>query len=136
MLFSLICLTVSFYIHPTFTDDDDDYDDNANIGTLISGTHCSRIFSDCDTNICRLQSPNYPGVYPRNLTCYYAVRQVRRIEFHIYCLTRRHIYFYWPFVPWHGTVNLFALEFENKMKKKKNRRGYERNHNHVLIQKP
>ena len=46
------------------------------VGTLISGTHCSRIFSDCDKKACRLQSPNYPGVYPRNLTCYYAIRQV------------------------------------------------------------
>lgn len=45
-------------------------------GTLISGTHCSRIFSDCDKKACRLQSPNYPGIYPRNLTCYYAIRQV------------------------------------------------------------
>ncbi|XP_031626059.1 uncharacterized protein LOC116342540 [Contarinia nasturtii] len=45
------------------------------LGTLISGTHCSRIFSDCDKKACRLQSPNYPGIYPRNLTCYYAIRQ-------------------------------------------------------------
>ncbi|XP_037044522.1 uncharacterized protein LOC119080330 isoform X2 [Bradysia coprophila] len=45
------------------------------LGTLIHGTYCSRIFSDCDKKVCRLQSPNYPGVYPRNLTCYYAVRQ-------------------------------------------------------------
>lgn len=47
------------------------------LGNLISGTHCSRIFSDCDKKPCRLQSPNFPGIYPRNLTCYYAVRQVR-----------------------------------------------------------
>lgn len=45
------------------------------LGDLISGTYCSRIFSDCDRNKCRLQSPNFPGLYPRNLTCYYAVRQ-------------------------------------------------------------
>lgn len=45
------------------------------LGDLISGTYCSRIFSDCDRNECRLQSPNFPGLYPRNLTCYYAVRQ-------------------------------------------------------------
>lgn len=45
------------------------------LGELIAGTYCSRIFSDCDRKHCRLQSPNYPGVYPRNLTCYYAVRQ-------------------------------------------------------------
>ncbi|XP_046807625.1 uncharacterized protein LOC111683168 isoform X2 [Lucilia cuprina] len=45
------------------------------LGDLIPGTYCSRIFSDCDKKACRLQSPNYPGIYPRNLTCYYAVRQ-------------------------------------------------------------
>lgn len=42
---------------------------------MIPGTYCSRIFSDCDKKACRLQSPNFPGIYPRNLTCYYAVRQ-------------------------------------------------------------
>lgn len=45
------------------------------LGDLIAGTYCSRIFSDCNEKACRLQSPNFPGVYPRNLTCYYAVRQ-------------------------------------------------------------
>ncbi|XP_059217069.1 uncharacterized protein LOC106091151 isoform X2 [Stomoxys calcitrans] len=45
------------------------------LGDLIPGTYCSRIFSDCDKKTCRLQSPNYPGIYPRNLTCYFAVRQ-------------------------------------------------------------
>lgn len=43
------------------------------LGDLITGTYCSRIFSDCDKKKCRLQSPNFPGLYPRNLTCYYAV---------------------------------------------------------------
>ncbi|XP_051171873.1 uncharacterized protein LOC127288453 [Leptopilina boulardi] len=45
------------------------------LGELIDGTYCSRIFTDCDKKKCRLQSPNFPGLYPRNLTCYYAVRQ-------------------------------------------------------------
>ncbi|KAL1140628.1 hypothetical protein AAG570_000558, partial [Ranatra chinensis] len=45
------------------------------LGNRIGTTYCSRMFSDCDRKQCRLQSPNYPGVYPRNLTCYYAVRQ-------------------------------------------------------------
>ncbi|CAG9804070.1 unnamed protein product [Chironomus riparius] len=45
------------------------------LGDLIPGTYCSRIFSNCDKKLCRLQSPNFPGTYPRNLTCYYAVRQ-------------------------------------------------------------
>lgn len=43
------------------------------LGELIDGTYCSRIFTDCDKKKCRLQSPNFPGLYPRNLTCYYAV---------------------------------------------------------------
>ncbi|VVC44282.1 Hypothetical protein CINCED_3A007418 [Cinara cedri] len=45
------------------------------MGELMEGTYCSRIFSDCDKKKCVLQSPNYPGLYPRNLTCYYAIRQ-------------------------------------------------------------
>jgi len=45
------------------------------LGDLIAGTYCSRLFTDCDRKVCRLQSPNFPGIYPRNLTCYYAVRQ-------------------------------------------------------------
>ncbi|XP_033606214.1 uncharacterized protein LOC111861304, partial [Cryptotermes secundus] len=45
------------------------------LGDLMAGTYCSRLFTDCDRKACRLQSPNFPGIYPRNLTCYYAVRQ-------------------------------------------------------------
>lgn len=45
------------------------------LGDLIGSTYCSRIFNDCSDRTCRLQSPNFPGIYPRNLTCYYAVRQ-------------------------------------------------------------
>jgi hypothetical protein len=51
------------------------------LGDLIPGTYCSRIFSNCDKKLCRLQSPNFPGTYPRNLTCYYAVRQVSKHKF-------------------------------------------------------
>lgn len=54
------------------------------LGDLIPGTYCSRIYSNCDKKLCRLQSPNFPGTYPRNLTCYYAVRQVSR-KFCFYC---------------------------------------------------
>uniref|UniRef100_A0AAG5DBB9 CUB domain-containing protein n=1 Tax=Anopheles atroparvus TaxID=41427 RepID=A0AAG5DBB9_ANOAO len=45
------------------------------LGDLMQGTFCSRIFTNCDQKVCRLQSPNFPGIYPRNLTCYFAVRQ-------------------------------------------------------------
>ncbi|CAK9815025.1 hypothetical protein ANTPLA_LOCUS8462 [Anthophora plagiata] len=44
-------------------------------GELVNGTYCDRVLTKCDTRACRLQSPNYPGVYPRNVTCYYRVEQ-------------------------------------------------------------
>jgi hypothetical protein len=56
------------------------------LGDLIPGTYCSRIYSNCDKKLCRLQSPNFPGTYPRNLTCYYAVRQVSKRIFYIFIL--------------------------------------------------
>ncbi|XP_076290732.1 uncharacterized protein LOC143214060 [Lasioglossum baleicum] len=46
-------------------------------GELVNGTYCDRVLTKCDTRACRLQSPNYPGVYPRNVTCYYRVEQTR-----------------------------------------------------------
>lgn len=54
------------------------------LGDLIPGTYCSRIYSNCDKKLCRLQSPNFPGTYPRNLTCYYAVRQVSLLFFFLF----------------------------------------------------
>ncbi|XP_059477318.1 uncharacterized protein LOC132197791 [Neocloeon triangulifer] len=44
-------------------------------GTPVPGTYCSRNYEECDRRRCRLQSPNYPGIYPRNVTCYLSVRQ-------------------------------------------------------------
>lgn len=44
-------------------------------GELVPGTHCSRNFYECYRKRCSLQSPNYPGIYPRNVTCRYTVRQ-------------------------------------------------------------
>lgn len=56
--------------------DADNYTEpNYYLGDLMQGTYCSRIFTNCDKKACRLQSPNFPGIYPRNLTCYFAVRQ-------------------------------------------------------------
>uniref|UniRef100_A0A8D8QS39 CUB domain-containing protein n=1 Tax=Cacopsylla melanoneura TaxID=428564 RepID=A0A8D8QS39_9HEMI len=42
-------------------------------GDLLKNTYCDRLFYNCDKLKCRIQSPNYPGVYPRNVTCYYKV---------------------------------------------------------------
>ncbi|CAH1399234.1 unnamed protein product [Nezara viridula] len=48
--------------------------------TLISNPPSALILERCDSRPCRIQSPNYPGVYPRNITCYYRIehRQVPR----------------------------------------------------------
>ncbi|PSN40360.1 hypothetical protein C0J52_25208 [Blattella germanica] len=49
-------------------------------GDLVPGSYCDRVLERCDTRPCRIQSPNYPGVYPRNVTCYYRIehRQIPR----------------------------------------------------------
>lgn len=69
------------YPEPTKSSSSEQY-----LGELISGTYCSRIFHNCDRKKCRLQSPNFPGLYPRNLTCYYAVshsaKNTNRYEYH------------------------------------------------------
>lgn len=42
---------------------------------FMIGTYCTRQFEECARNKCRLQSPNYPGMYPRNVSCYWTIRQ-------------------------------------------------------------
>lgn len=44
-------------------------------GTLVAGSYCGRTYDDCHRATCVVQSPNYPGIYPRNVTCKYNVRQ-------------------------------------------------------------
>ncbi|MCL4146978.1 UNVERIFIED_CONTAM: hypothetical protein GTU68_025901 [Idotea baltica] len=45
------------------------------LGVDVPGSFCDRYLENCDKKNCKLQSPNYPGLYPRNLTCYYHVKQ-------------------------------------------------------------
>lgn len=42
---------------------------------MITGSYCDRILDQCDRKLCRVQSPNFPGAYPRNVTCYYRIEQ-------------------------------------------------------------
>lgn len=44
-------------------------------GELVPGTYCSRVLDSCHRNRCKIQSPNYPGLYPRNVSCYFTIRQ-------------------------------------------------------------
>ncbi|XP_042859745.1 uncharacterized protein LOC122245815 [Penaeus japonicus] len=46
-------------------------------GEDVTNSFCDKNFENCDKKNCKVQSPNYPGLYPRNLTCYYHIRQTR-----------------------------------------------------------
>ena len=39
------------------------------VGALVEETYCETVFQDCRTQQCNVQSPGYPGVYPRGLSC-------------------------------------------------------------------
>ncbi|KAL1400784.1 hypothetical protein pipiens_007140, partial [Culex pipiens pipiens] len=45
------------------------------LGRVTPGTYCTRQYDECYRKKCRLQSPNYPGMYPRNVTCYWDHRR-------------------------------------------------------------
>ncbi|CAG9863463.1 unnamed protein product, partial [Phyllotreta striolata] len=44
-------------------------------GKLSAGTFCDRLLEGCSRRTCRIQSPNYPGIYQRNVSCSYRVRE-------------------------------------------------------------
>ncbi|XP_044759196.1 uncharacterized protein LOC123316942 isoform X1 [Coccinella septempunctata] len=44
-------------------------------GKLAVGTYCDRLLEGCSKRTCRIQSPNYPGIYPRNVSCHFRVRE-------------------------------------------------------------
>lgn len=46
-----------------------------------SGTICDRIFLNCDEYRCAVQSPNFPGLYPRHVTCHYLIKQTRYVPY-------------------------------------------------------
>jgi len=43
-------------------------------GEVVPGSFCSRDFEACHRRRCKIQSPNYPGLFPRNVTCHFTVR--------------------------------------------------------------
>ncbi|GFQ75400.1 uncharacterized protein TNCT_596861, partial [Trichonephila clavata] len=51
------------------------------LGNLVPGTFCDREFLDCHTNRrCRIRTPNFPGFYPRNVTCHFYIRHPKAPE--------------------------------------------------------
>jgi hypothetical protein len=43
-------------------------------GEVVPGSYCSRDFEACHRRRCKIQSPNYPGLFPRNVTCHFTIR--------------------------------------------------------------
>ncbi|TDG39067.1 hypothetical protein AWZ03_014511 [Drosophila navojoa] len=40
-------------------------------GEVVQGSYCEREYRDCRLQTCYVQSPAYPGLYPRALNCRY-----------------------------------------------------------------
>lgn len=45
------------------------------LGETTQSSYCNRFLSGCDKRHCIIRSPNYPGIYPRNMTCVYRITQ-------------------------------------------------------------
>ncbi|KFM67204.1 hypothetical protein X975_24766, partial [Stegodyphus mimosarum] len=45
------------------------------LGNMVGNTYCDRSFKNCDKKKCFIRSPNFPGLYLRNFTCSYMIRQ-------------------------------------------------------------
>ena len=43
------------------------------LGIVVHKSFCDFMFDRCDRDRCRIQSPNFPGMYPRNVTCSYHI---------------------------------------------------------------
>ncbi|XP_037073714.1 uncharacterized protein LOC119094908 [Pollicipes pollicipes] len=43
-------------------------------GIPVYNSFCDFMFDNCDRVRCRIQSPNFPGLYPRNVTCSYHIK--------------------------------------------------------------
>ncbi|GIY06370.1 uncharacterized protein CEXT_297701 [Caerostris extrusa] len=48
-------------------------------GVVAPGSYCDRTFHGCAPTRCYVQSPGYPGVYPRNLRCRYNLVVTRSV---------------------------------------------------------
>ncbi len=44
-------------------------DSSHHYGRLVPGTNCDYKLTNCSRRACTVRSPNYPGLYQRNLTC-------------------------------------------------------------------
>lgn len=41
------------------------------VGAVVQETYCETVFQECRVQQCNVQSPGFPGIYPRGLSCRY-----------------------------------------------------------------
>lgn len=63
----------------------------AHLGNTVANTYCDRTFANCDRKKCLIRSPNFPGLYLRNFTCNFFIRQD-----HVPAGKKAHIVVYQP----------------------------------------
>ena len=39
------------------------------VGAVVEGSYCETVFQECRAQQCHVQSPGFPGVYPRGVSC-------------------------------------------------------------------
>lgn len=49
-------------------------------GDKIPGTYCHYTLTNCHERNCKIESPNYPGFYLRNITCNYLIHQEKVVR--------------------------------------------------------
>ncbi|XP_054707946.1 uncharacterized protein LOC129217642 [Uloborus diversus] len=52
-----------------------DNEASVHLGNPVANTYCDKAFVNCDRKRCLIRSPNFPGLYLRNFTCNYYLRQ-------------------------------------------------------------
>ncbi|RWS28111.1 hypothetical protein B4U80_05830 [Leptotrombidium deliense] len=72
-----VYLTYRFLAAKTVYNNNDFHSD---FGMKLMSSNCDRVFEDClPPRKCSVTSPNYPGIYPRNVTCNFLIQQMHRV---------------------------------------------------------
>lgn len=50
---------------------------DTNDGVVSNDSNCEYYFDNCDATKCVVRSPNFPAMYPRNMSCTYYIKQTR-----------------------------------------------------------
>ncbi|XP_022251552.1 uncharacterized protein LOC106467644 [Limulus polyphemus] len=64
-----------YLIYRFVTRDTETGQDSRYFGNKEAATFCSRQYKNCVRKKCLIRSPNFPGTYPRNITCNYLIKE-------------------------------------------------------------